>query len=151
VIYLPDMPSVIRRPQSVVTDRDVAILRGLFESRVMGLAHISKLYFEGRDEAAKKRLQKLKAAGLIAERPRQLYETAILFLTRNGIRALGDAGALADYPQLPVSKLEKRMRVSPLTLRHEIDCMDVKAALTVAIASRPELTLTHFSTWPLLS
>jgi hypothetical protein len=145
------MPSVIRRPHSVVTDRDVAILRGLFESRVMGLAHISKLYFEGRDEAAKKRLQKLKAAGLIAERPRQLYETAILFLTRSGIRALGDAGALAEYPQLSISKLEKRMRVSPLTLRHELDCMDVKAGLTAAIAGRPGAALTHFSTWPLLS
>lgn len=58
--------------------------------------------------------------------------------------------ALADYPQLPWTKLEKRARVSPLTLRHELDCMDVKAALSTAIGRLPELSLAEFSTWPLL-
>jgi hypothetical protein len=38
--------------------RDLAVLRGLFESRVMSAAHIAALYFEGKAEAAKKRLQK---------------------------------------------------------------------------------------------
>ena len=33
------------------------------------LAHAAPLYFEGRKEAAKKRLQKLKEAGLVGERP----------------------------------------------------------------------------------
>jgi hypothetical protein len=150
VIDLEDMPSTTGRPKSVVTGRDVKILRGLFESRVMGLSHVAALYFEGRQEAAKKRVQKLKMARLIAERPRQLYEHSVLFLARKGIEMLSAAGALGDYPQLPWSKLEKRARVSPLTLRHELDCMDVKAALAVAIASTPDLSLTEFSTWPLL-
>ena len=51
---------------------------------------------------------------------------------------------------MPWSKLERRAQVSPLTLRHELDCVDVKTAFAVAIASQPELSLTEFSTWPLL-
>ncbi len=126
------------------------IMRGLFESRVMGLSHIAALYFEGRQEAAKKRIQKLKSAGLIAERRRQLYELSILFLTRRGIDWLHEAGTLGDFPQLPVAKLERRMRVSPLTIHHEMDCMDAKVALTVAINLRPGFSIAEFSTWPLL-
>jgi len=38
-------------------ERDFALLRGLFESRVMTAAHIASLYFDGKKEAAKKRLQ----------------------------------------------------------------------------------------------
>ena len=38
-------------------------MRGLFESRVMSTVHVSKLYFDGKPKATKKRLQKLKALG----------------------------------------------------------------------------------------
>jgi len=48
-------------------DRDFALLHGLFESRVMTTDHATALYFDGKNEAAKKRLQKIKAAGLISE------------------------------------------------------------------------------------
>jgi len=51
-------------------DRDLALLRGLFESRVMTNDHAAALYFDGKSEAAKKRLQKLKAAGFRKERGR---------------------------------------------------------------------------------
>jgi len=47
-------------------DRDLALLRGLFESRVMTNNHAAALYFDGKGEAAKKRLQKIKADGLIS-------------------------------------------------------------------------------------
>jgi len=42
--------------------RDFDLLHGLFESRIMTTAHIATMYFDGKREAAKKRLQKLKAA-----------------------------------------------------------------------------------------
>ena len=42
--------------------RDIELLRDLFGSRVMTLAHITALHFSRKAEAAKKRLQKLKAA-----------------------------------------------------------------------------------------
>jgi len=54
---MPSLPISLQK-------RDLALLRGLFESRVMTNDHATALYFEGKSEAAKKRLQKLKAAGL---------------------------------------------------------------------------------------
>jgi hypothetical protein len=37
-------------------DRDIVVLRGLSESRIMTAAHIAALYFAGKKEAAKKPL-----------------------------------------------------------------------------------------------
>jgi hypothetical protein len=51
-----------RNDKPHLQDRDFALLRGLFESRVMTAGHIATLYFDGSREAAKKRLQKIKAA-----------------------------------------------------------------------------------------
>ena len=59
-------------------DRDLALLRGLFECRVMTTDHATALYFEGKGEAAKKRLQKLKAAGFISERSPGLRERPLV-------------------------------------------------------------------------
>jgi hypothetical protein len=61
--------------------RDHGLLHDLFESRVMTSAHAATLHFGGSKEAAKKRLQKLKAAGLVSERKRRPTEPAALFLT----------------------------------------------------------------------
>ena len=55
-------------------DRDIALLCGLFECRVMTTDHATALYFDGKNEPAKKRLQKIKAIGLITERPRRAFE-----------------------------------------------------------------------------
>ena len=49
--------------------RDFALLRGLFESRVMTVAHISAIYFEGKSHYAIKRLRKLKSAGIFEASP----------------------------------------------------------------------------------
>jgi hypothetical protein len=54
----------IRADSLQLQSRDIELLRGLFESRVMTNDHATALYFDGENEAAKKRLQKLKAAGL---------------------------------------------------------------------------------------
>jgi len=68
--------------------RDLALLRGLFESRVMTAEHIAMIYFDGRSEAGKKRLQKLKAAGFVGERTRRAFQPSVLFLTRKGLGVL---------------------------------------------------------------
>jgi len=130
--------------------RDLSVLCGLFDARVMTIAHIASLYFEGRQEAAKKRLQRLKAAGLLAERPRQPYQPAVLFITKTGFTALRDGGMLAEYPDLSWSQLARRSRVSDLTVRHELDVMDVKTALSLAVRTLPGFEVAEFSTWPLL-
>ena len=84
-------------------ERDIFLLRGLFESRIMTAAHVAALYFDGKGEATKKRLQKLKAAGLLGERRRHAFEPAILFLTRKGFLLLTKQSALSQFPQLSAS------------------------------------------------
>jgi hypothetical protein len=116
----------------------------------MTAAHIATLYFDGKKEAAKKRLQKLKVVGLIAERRRSAFEPAILFLTRKALAILHKRGIPAAYPPLDSSSLDKRSRVSDLTLRHELEVMDVKAAFYSAIKKTELFTVAEFSTWPLL-
>src|SRR5258706_13731287 len=112
-----------------LTDRDLALLKGLFESRVMTLAQAAAIHFDGQTEATKKRVQKLKRAGYVAERPRRrAYDPSILFLGKRAFEALEEGGHLQDYPSLAWQNIEKRARVSELTLRHELDVMEFKAA-----------------------
>lgn len=152
------MPLTTERLPVELQDRDLALLRGLFESRVMTLAHAATLYFGGRGEACKKRVQKLKAAGVVAERPRRrAYDPSVLFLTKRAFAALSERGVLADYPRLSWKRLEKRARVADSTLAHELQVMDVKAAFAAAVSaaaaagSPAGLEVAEFTTWPLLS
>lgn len=131
-------------------DRDIALLRGLFESRVMTSAHIATLYFDGKREYTKKRLQKLKAAGLIGERKRNANESSVLFLTRKAFTLLASQGQLLEYPSMGKNSFEVRANVSEVTLRHELEIMDVKAALHSALAKSKTFSILQFSTWPLL-
>ena len=133
-----------------IQERDLVVLQGLFESRVLTLAHMTAMYFEGRPEAAKKRVQKLKAAGLIAERPRGVREPSILFITRRAFQELKEAGRLDGYPLLGWADLEKRIRVSDATIKHELEVMDVKAAFVSAIRATKQYSIAEFSTWPAL-
>lgn len=131
-------------------DRDLSLLRGLFESRIMTAGHIATLYFDGRPEATKKRLQKLKGAGFIGERKRRVNEASVLFLTRKAFKVLHDHGSLSEYPSLSATSLERRAQVSELTLHHELEIMDVKAAFHSALAETAQFMLLKFCTWPLL-
>jgi hypothetical protein len=134
----------------VLQNRDLYILRDLFESRVMTSAHAAALHFDSSKEAAKKRLQKLKAAGFVTERTRRPTEPAALFLTAKGFAHLRDHGTLAEYPSLSARSFEKRAAVSELTLRHELEVMDVKAAFHSAAAKAENVKIVEFGTWPLL-
>jgi hypothetical protein len=131
-------------------ERDRALLRGLFESRIMTAEHIATLYFDGKREYTKKRLQKLKAAGLISQRRRRVNEPAILFLTRKAFVLLKNEGQLSKYPPLSADSFEKRANLSEFTLRHELEIMDVKAAFHAALAKSENFSLLEFCTWPAL-
>lgn len=133
-----------------VQPRDLHFLRGLYDSRVMSLTHAAVLSFNGRPDAAKKRIQKLKALGLVGARKRQMCEPAILFLTRIGFDLLQQQEQLTDLPRFTWQQLERRLQVSELTLRHELEVMDVKAAIHSAIVKAPRFAICEFSTWPLL-
>jgi hypothetical protein len=69
-------------PRLRLQERDLTLLRSLFECRVMTAAHVAALFFDGKHEYTKKRLQKIKAAGFITARKRRMNEPAILLLTR---------------------------------------------------------------------
>jgi len=74
----------------------------------------------------------------------------VLFLTRPAFRLLAGRGHLADYPDIGWANMEKRARVSEFTLRHELDVMDVRAAVWKAITADPRYEIVEFCTWPLL-
>jgi hypothetical protein len=128
--------------------RDFALLRGLFESRLMTLAHITHLYFAGQKETAKKRVQKLKASGVIRERPRRVSDPSILHLTWKGYLSLRDTGYVDDDSRLTPKQFSRRMRVSTLTLSHEIAIGDVQCACTLAMRVLTDFQLLEFNVWP---
>ena len=128
----------------------MTLLRGLFESRLKSTEQITKLYFDGRGEAAKKRLQILKRAGLVSERKRRAFEPSILSLTKHGLEILKEKGILAEYPSATLTALERRAQVSASTVRHELDVVEVKIALHLAVKDEPTLSVAEFSTWPAL-
>ncbi len=117
----------------------------------MTLAHASTLYFDGKKEMAKKRIQKLKAAAILRERPRHFSAPSVLFLGRKAFEILRDNGHLVDYPRASVPDLENRARVSDLTLRHELQVMDVKTSVVAAFKESLTHRLEEFSTWPALN
>lgn len=134
-----------------IQKRDLALLRSLFESRVMTAGHIATLHFDNKKEATKKRLQKLKSARLLGERTKRVNEPSVLFLTRQAFTLLESEGVLKEYPPIAKSSLEKRARVSELTLRHELEVMDVKTAFHSVIRKTEPFAIAEFSTWPLLN
>lgn len=139
------------KPSISLQDRDVALLRGLFESRVMTARHVAAIYFAGAREAAKKRLQKLKGAGYVTERARRAYEPSLLLLAPKGLALLRNQGVLAEYPSFSVPDLARRARVSALTVNHELEVMDVKAAFHMAVARLKGFSIVEFNTWPQLN
>jgi hypothetical protein len=142
----------LKKPNDSVDlqDRDFALLRGLFECRVMTADHIATLFFDGKRPYTTKRLQKLKAAGFIGERRRNANERSVLFLTRKAFTLLASRGELSQYPSLGKNSFEARANVSAITLRHELEIMDVRAAFHAALAESKKFSILEFSTWPLL-
>lgn len=133
-----------------IQDRDIALLRGLFESRLMTLDHIAVLHFDGKREMAKKRVQKLKSAGFLVERPRRSTDPSILSLSNHALTYLDDQGLLSNYPRLNRASFLKRIEASDLTLAHELQVMDVKSALAAAVVKDTRYSIVEFLTWPRL-
>src|SRR4051812_39828498 len=130
---------MIEKPGIEITDRDLQIMRTLYESRIMTLAHVSAIHFEGRSDAATKRVQKLKRAQLVGERPRRARDPSVLSLTSKGLTLLADEGQLESYPRFSKSQMENRLSVSDRTIKHELQVMDVKSAFHTALRSRSNL------------
>src|ERR1022692_4532802 len=110
----------------------------------MTMGHIAKLYFDGKQPYTTKRLQKLKAAGLIGERQRHVNKPSIHFLTRKGFNLLHSHDDLSEYPPLGANSFVARANVSEITLRHELEIMDVKAAFHAAVRGSEKYSILVF-------
>src|SRR5262245_41539785 len=88
-----------RKSNAEVTPRDALLLRELYETRLMTIQQAALLYFNGSYEAAKKRIQKLKAVRLIRERVRKISEPSILSLAKAGFEVLLNDGHLDGIPK----------------------------------------------------
>jgi hypothetical protein len=84
----------------------------------MTLAHAAELFFDGKAEMAKKRVQKLKAAGYVREGRREAFQKSTLLLTAKGTSALRADGKLTEYTSQNID-VTKRMQVSEFTVAHE--------------------------------
>ncbi len=93
-------------PSIDLRDRDVALLRGLFECRIMTAPHVATLFFDGKREDIMKRLATLKATSFLGGRVRRVNEPAILFLTSKAFLFLSRAGHLAGFTQLGANTFE---------------------------------------------
>jgi hypothetical protein len=144
------MSDLAVKPTIILQERDRALLRGLFDSRLATLVQLADLHFNGSREYAKKRVQKLKLAGLVKERPRAVNEPSKIVLTLEGIRLLKAEGSLAELPAMSAKTLTRRTEIAESTTHHEVQVMDVKAAFHRAIEATDHLTLKEFSTWPKL-
>jgi hypothetical protein len=131
----------------IVQPRDLEFLGLLLHTRILTLTHAVTLIFNGGKEAAKKRVQKLKTAGLVLERRRRVYEPSVLYLSKRGFECLREHGALPEECA-DITSFSKRAAISELTLRHELQVLDVKVAFHEAAKRRENVSLAEFSTWP---
>ena len=136
-------------PKNVtLQERDIALLVDLIESRVLTLDNICTLFFSDKNEMAKKRVQRLKAAGFLADRPRQIGQPSILHLTWKGYTALRDKGHLSDDSRMTPKQFKRRMAVSGTTLTHELMIGAVRTSFTLAMRLSKRFELVDFDVWP---
>jgi hypothetical protein len=140
----------VREENIILQERDYEILLGIFESCVMTLKQITDLYFSGRGEAAKKRVQKLKRAEYIEERQRQNGARSIMQIGKRALKAMHDRGMLNQFPCPLMAKSKKRTPVSNIMLNHELDVIDARVAMTSAVRAQSNYSLVEFRTWPAL-
>ena len=98
-----------------ITQRDISIMRELYNSRFLTTRQLTDLCFDGKHEAAKKRIQKLKRGGFIEAKSIAFGTIPLLFLSTGG-----QAWVLKH---LGLQK-QGRFRVSLATLGHELALRD---------------------------
>ena len=130
--------------------RDWDFLVGLYESRMMTLAHADALYYQGGSTGCRKRVAKLKKEGLVRERPRKAPEKSTLFLSTKGFIAILNEKLLVEYPSVTKESFQKRLEMAETTRNHELAVMDAKAAFLSSVANFERLRVLEFCTWPYL-
>jgi hypothetical protein len=136
-------------PRNVeLQDRDVSLLLDLVESRVLTLDQVRVMFFPDAKDFATKRVRRLKAAGLLVERPRRIGEPSILHLTWKGYIALRKGNHVDEDSQLSPKAFTRRMGVSDQTLAHELMIGDVRTAFITALRASTGFEKLEFDVWP---
>jgi len=125
--------------------RDLTLLRELYQSRVMSLRQASQIIFDGAYPSAAKRIQKLKSASYVAELPKRIGDQSILYLTARGRRRL--IGGIDP----PSRQFRRHRTLTSLTLAHDLEVMDAKVAIVIALRRCKDWSVREFTTWPQLS
>jgi hypothetical protein len=141
------MPAL--HPRNVhLQERDVSLLLDLVESRVLSLDQICTLFFADKNEMGKKRVQRLKIAGLLVERPRRIGEPSILHLTWKGYLALRNENHIGEDSYHSPKTFKQRMAVSDFTLAHELMIGDVRTSFITALRDSRRFENFEFDVWP---
>jgi hypothetical protein len=138
-------------PNCAIQDRDIRLFETLYECRVMTRRHIALLLFDGRMEATKKRLRVLTSSKHLSAQRRQPNEAAVYSLTKKGFDALRTYVGTTAQLATRWSRAERRLRVSALTLQHELDVVSFRVSMVAAIRARSdEDVILEFCTRPSL-
>jgi hypothetical protein len=122
-------------------NRDLALLRGLIDSRFYTITHAADIHFDGKRETAKKRIQKLAAAGLVLMRPGKVGRAAAVTASQRAARLLQSRGGLTGRP-VP------RAAVSDALLAHDCAVIDAKAAFIRAARRDTTIFVSAFDISP---
>lgn len=133
-----------------LTERDLTLLKDLFESRLLSLHQVTEIHFEGRYPSAKRRVAKLRAGRFINGKRIRIGrgEQLFIFLARRGFEQTQES-LRQHYSETSFRKLERRIAVAQRTIEHEHQVVEVKASFLRAARGLP-LSIRSFCTWPKL-
>jgi DNA-binding PadR family transcriptional regulator len=144
--------AALKWPGIELQQRDIALFSGLFECRLMKIAHAALFHYDGSEAVADRRLRKLSKAGLLDRLEYKVSSgrpPAVYTLAKGGMDALVEAQVLTEEHRSQWdSKWRKRFKVESSTIEHELGVMDIKAALLPAIDAAPGRRVVEFLTWP---
>lgn len=129
-------PTPAQEPSIAIQKRDLLILHEIAESPACLRRHIAAAFFEGRYEAAKKRLQALAKAGYVENADTSKTGRSIVCLTAKGRETLREEGF--EIADAAASTPPERFRL------HEMMLADCRAAL-LSLAQRHDydIEFTH--------
>lgn len=153
---LPPEPISVKVRDVLLSDRDFAILKDVFENRFISIKHAAALHWPdgtAGEAAAKRRLAKLAEANLLKRQEVNVESCKVIYrLTKDSVDLLAKHNLIpaiirADWD----GKMKSRYTdaIAPSHLTHELRLYDLKVLLESAINGHPHLRAVEFGVWPL--
>ncbi|MBX7257337.1 MAG: replication-relaxation family protein [Candidatus Hydrogenedentes bacterium] len=153
---LSPKPISIKVRDVLLSDRDFAILKDVFENRFISIKHAAALHWPdgtAGEAAAKRRLAKLAETNLLKRQEVNVESCKVIYrLTKDCVDLLAEHNLIpaiirADWD----GKMKSRYTdpIAPSHLTHELKLYDLKVLLESAINAHPNLRAVEFGVWPL--